>query len=677
MKMSTLNNTGLRVKFASILCAAVLVAAVAFCSIAYGASSVKVSGTDYYGTVASDEPIDVLTVTGNQGDTLYVDVYQDGTLVAKKYAWTLISDDGSAKAGVMQMSAKDLRNIDGYSLVVYSDEAETNLVGTWTLSAINAQLFDENGALVGTEVIGVRSLNSDGSENARVYTPSASMEIAGNTYAFKGVVDGVYQYRAYTPSQSVTGHITYVNEQGVEIAKQAIEGITSETASSSDPMAVTLKKVINVEGSDKSHTIYRAISNSDKVYAVYPGTTEFTVTCRAIASTKTAEGGFYVAKIRYWQVDDSGNKVGSTPLMVDTVSVYSKKVYTAPDYFYTRAFDESGTETVKEYELQSSAVITMDPLDTTGVSESGIKYFDVNYTAAIPGDTQTWVISLADGTTIDSATGKPKVLSTVEISVAAGETATYTPAKIDYNGTAYVPFNASELTYTYGGDPESTVYYVPEGYTPSESYEVTVNYVNIADNSVVSSQFVTISPDITEDVQIGPAPDTFDANGATWVKLAGQSSAISHGYYTPYRTYTVYYRDSNDSRYENTVITRVIPGTTTYTVVDNGTTTTGADGDGATTAGLADGDALIAGVDADGDGVLANEDGTTTQEEREIADDATPLASGTDLDSGNAIATYAPAIGVGIVAVAAIAIILFMLAKRKKKQEESEETAIQ
>ncbi len=50
--------------------------------------------------------------------------------------------------------------------------------------------------------------------------------------------------------------------------------------------------------------------------------------------------------------------------------------------------------------------------------------------------------------------------------------------------------------------------------------------------------------------------ETYETDDTEYVVLAGQGSTIEHDYFSPQRSYTVYYRDVNDLQNADTVVTR-------------------------------------------------------------------------------------------------------------------------
>ena len=118
------------------------------------------------------------------------------------------------------------------------------------------------------------------------------------------------------------------------------------------------------------------------------------------------------------------------------------------------------------------------------------------------------------------------------------------------------------------------VYYVPEDYTPGDTYDITVQYMNIANSQILRSETITIDPETNDFVNI-LGEEQFALGDDTYVRLAGQETAIRHAYFSPARTYTIYYRDVNDELSAQITIRRTqivdtervvtVPGTTVMT----------------------------------------------------------------------------------------------------------------
>ena len=129
--------------------------------------------------------------------------------------------------------------------------------------------------------------------------------------------------------------------------------------------------------------------------------------------------------------------------------------------------------------------------------EGGSATYDVVYDRAADGAPARWTVVLENGSVDPKAAGRR--IGTEVIEVKPGETARYVPkASIEAGGETLVPVTTTLPEYSYeygsGAEPVLTVYYVPEGYTPEESYDITIQYVNIADRTVITSTTQTIEP---------------------------------------------------------------------------------------------------------------------------------------------------------------------------------------
>ena len=276
------------------------------------------------------------------------------------------------------------------------------------------------------------------------------------------------------------------------------------------------------------------------------------------------------------------------------------------------------------------------------------------------------------------------LIDKVQYTVTPDQSATYTPAK--KNGLVPWSGNMDPITYAWedlekGTDVMQYVYYVPEDYVPGEAYDITVQYMNIANSEILRSETITIDPEANDWVNI-LGEETFAQGEDTYVRLAGQETAIRHGYFTPARTYTIYYRNVNDEINSQVVIRRTqivdtvrevpVPGTTVMTAAPAAAPT-----EGATETGTIPAPAIDAGVGAgdgqtvinDDDNPLANLNGQDTSTERTIADDENPLYSGLaqDVEASGAGMTIGVATGVAVLLAAGV--VLWWWTRRRKKED--------
>lgn len=235
---------------------------------------------------------------------------------------------------------------------------------------------------------------------------------------------------------------------------------------------------------------------------------------------------------------------------------------------------------------------TIDPDRDFLVDANGRYYVNARYTSSAYDGQATLTLVAIDGSTGERL---PVAYQPMPLVITPDQGASFTPQTLDVDGTPYVPWsgNTEPITYIWadlaqGIDLLQYVYYVPQGYTPEATYDVTVQYVNIANNAVLRTDTYAISPELSGYMTL-MGEERFTTGGNEYVRLAGQEQGIRHGYYSPARLYTVYYRDVNDVINADTVIRRTqivetervvtVPGetiTTTTTIPGTFTTITAA-----------------------------------------------------------------------------------------------------
>lgn len=455
--------------------------------------------------------------------------------------------------------------------------------------------------------------------------------------------------------ESVEGKINYYVLGDTSMTPLVVDGNDSVTIAKDKSTIVDVPSIVSSKG-----VYYRTLTVGNDVKLSYPGMSEASVFVKELTGDWAA-GAPYTAHINY--VDEDGK--GITPSgMTDQLAVTKPYTYTAPNRVYV--VQDDGT--VVEYELSENGTLTFN----LGVDESAqtanVKYRKVNTFTE-----KTWVIKFIDGSEANHGNElQPSIVVTAD--------------QLDANGLYALPESINGLVPTqakidlasYSGSVIE-VYYVPEGQERSiDPYDITVNFVNIADNSVISSQQATVNlvgPNSLSAYDLDLAvPRSFAQDGVEWVILPGQLSGgpetyhLYHGYYAREYdsagnpkpvTYTVFFRDVNDDLHEATVITRVVTVYDDVVVTDLGTTTTGTTG--TTTTGTTTAAAGTAGTDTgtaaadngtanatltnnggvqtvgnqNGQGTtIVRDDGTTTGTER-ITEDQTPLASPDGTNAAN------------------------------------------
>ena len=658
------------------------------------AETLNVSGADHYFDETKDSLIDILSVTGNKGDQVYINMTKDDEVIADHLAYTIDSEDAAVDAnkdmaGVVSVKfdasvfeGQDSITAHKYSVKVYADRNENELIYEGTITPVYKQ-FEDDGK---TEFLAFRML-AEGED--RPFTAPQTIEHNGIVYDLKSAeptdINGKQFYlygRSANVADSTEAHVKYYDNDTKELVKT--ETVTLAKDSSQE---VALEDII---ASDADGSIYRTLKLSDSVVVAYPGITEYSIMCKKLnASDWGAIGSFFKATINY--TDTEGKNLG----VVDSVIVNKDYFYTPPTKLY---LNESGT--VKEYtlaaaneSLNAQGVLELHP----GMADSATT-FNIVYAPVDENAERYWTVVLENGSVSPKDAGR--VINRVTYKGKPGDSAVHTTeAKIQVDGVDYVPTASAEASYshTFGVadmDVEQTIYYVPDGYVAPEAYDITVKYVNIANNEVIDTRTLTASPSMRADLEVD-SPESFTAGGIEWIRLAGQEQPIRHGFYSPAREYVVYYRDVNDDLHANTVIrtlrvvyvdeqgntvTRpttvidngttdngtVVGGTTTTTTTTTGGAATAGTAAGATTTGLQTGTDLLAIDGGEGNSSLVNEGGTDMGTVR-IEDEETPLAAAPGKEAAAKVDnTGAIAIG-GVAAAAAAGLIIFFVYKRRKQ----------
>ncbi len=220
---------------------------------------------------------------------------------------------------------------------------------------------------------------------------------------------------------------------------------------------------------------------------------------------------------------------------------------------------------------------------------------------------------------------------------------------------------------------------------PGDAYDITVQYMNIANSEILRTETITVDPEANDYVSI-LGEETFSVGNETYVRLGGQETALRHSYLSPARTYTIYYRDVNDELSANITVRRtqivdtervqVVPGTTVMTAAPVAAAPTDDDAtppaaDGTTPAAPATVDAGVGAGDAstvinDDDNPLANLNGQDTTTERTIVDDENPLYSGLAQDLETTGSGMAIRIATGVALLVAAGIAFWWLRRRNR-----------
>lgn len=620
---------------------------------------VTIAGEVYYGTdyVQFD-------IHGGNANNLFYDVLYDGDPVYQHVHYTP-DDSGVNSVGIdLEDLGGGYSNVTQYSIRVYTGRAanDSNTVATATMAGIYARLNGdpEQDVLIGSVVNGtdagkiVPPPTYYDQDTDTDYNLSGGMqydETAGKYYA---------EYKPYVPTP-LEGSITYVDNQGNILKKDTIVNITPDHTGDT-PKEVVLVDRFLVQGGEQDLYYYPTVQI---VKADYYGQIDFVVLCNAYAST---EGETGLVKIHFMS---NGKEVWGDEVNLTTTTF----LYTVPESF-VQIDAESGKATQYKLKDDGNQLNEYHQLVLVPGRAESDYYFEYEATAA--DEVISWNLILMDGTTntrLDTETIDVEPGQTVEFDAAAHAPAGYVPSQETY-------------TYTYGGENlVQYVYYTPDGYVPTESYTVTLQFVNIADGAVLQSESVMVNPGADTEIT---CPAEFTAGDNTYVRLGGQSDTYRHSYYSPKRTYTIYYRDVNDTLYANTIITNIETVTTErtetgVTYVEDVTTVTGGTVTGpAYATGPAAGTG-ITGITDDTTGMnqAVNEEGQGLAQEREeqIAEGETPLAQSpggettpeeaiTDNDTAKSGLSTALMTG-GTVAALVVAIVLVVLIVVQRKRNRS------
>lgn len=665
-----------------------VIAALALAGTAFAAPDAQ--GADFHasGSALEAGEIDVATVAGAKGDTVFVSVSQkDRGDIAKFIPYTLgegvTRGEGDNWTGIvtLDISTFDTTELDGdYTISIYASRAGGEPLYQGSLYGVYADVPGKGSVLIGTRTVGA----TDSAD--RAFVASDTLYIDHQTYRLSSPepkAEGQilhFTYEAYDEATTVDGVMKFVDKQGNVVATTKIPGLAyNETRTVSVPAAVT------ADNGD----VYRTVFFKESVPATNPGSISFTIPVAKMSDADMAAANYYVATIQ--MVDENDHVIAS-----DSVNVTGMFRYTAPSTIYksVAASSATGEQAVVTYTVEDDPTVVFNAA-TDGIT-TGTRVYKFHY-ATTPADSPEVQVAfnLVDGTKRINDEGR--ILETKVVTVDANNPSEEPEAQVEYNGVAYnLVGEPSEYAYTLGSGkiPVVNVYYTPEGYEPPGPYDVTVEYVNFLTGETIDSEVLTSNPDTATEIN---TPAEFSLDGVDYIRLDGQEEPIAHSYYSGNTSYVVYYRDKNDTMTSGTVIStiRVVyvdGGTTDEGTTDEGTTTTttttvvGGDEGGADAVADATANAALqlnAGrtynvLEGEGNnGSLTNEQGVDSNTER-IEEEATPLASGLDFaEDKKTEATiglpYGAIVPIGIAAaLAAIAVIVFVVVKRRKRDGEQE-----
>lgn len=711
--------------------ATVLVAATAFAPAVPALAKVeKVTGVDYLYTTevdytkpatTSDGFVDLVSVASDDNnEVVYVDLLDaKGKVMASHLGYKLgdytvadhdagidptelVGTDDPNGNGYVAMLSADIDRLDTntvYTIRIYGDRKETKLLYEGTVTTYFASFSDEPGANPAPIVV----RTSDGTNPKGCPAPE-KLTHNNKAYTRDGDTDKdrVFSYKLDDagPDQ-FTGGVKYFEVGETEAFK------TDEvTLKKGESQEVSIPPMVEANGS-----YYRTLSIGNSVKLSYPGVSTAAIYAIPLTGDWSA-GAPYSAKINY--VLDDGTEILSDSLLVD-----KPYTYTLPNTVY-----KVKDGVVHKYTLKNAADSVINFL--LGAEDKD-RTANALYEEKDLSHERTWVITYIDGREVEDASGsstdrtvKGRTIDTVEVGESdLNSDGTFTvPATLKHNGVelkCVLDPNTVDLS-KYNGTVE--VYYVDANATERDypTYDVTVNYVNIANGETIRTQSapVSLTADRSDAELDFTVPATFASDGVEWVILAGQLNGgpdqyhLYHSYYTGYqdesrRSYNVYFRDVNDDLHEATVITTI---RTVYdtVVTDLGTTATAATAAPAATAAapaataaapaaaattaipanatptaaLTNDGGLQSITGANTNGVVRN-NGTSVETER-IVGPETPTAGPTPTNSGTPGASTianlfanAPAVLASVIA-AVVGIVLFALYGKRKEENGGKDT---
>lgn len=623
---------------------------------------VTIAGEVYYGTdyVQFD-------IHGGNANNLFYDVLYGGAPVYQHVHYTTPDNSGVNSVGIdLEDLGEGYSDVTQYSIQVYTGRAvsATNKpIAQASMAGIYARPNGDpqQDVLIGSVVDGTAAGEIEPPPTYYDQDTDTDYNLVSEGMQYDKTARKYYaEYKPYVPT-SLKGSITYVDNQGNILETDTISEIKPENTGA-DAIVVELEDRLEIQNGTETLNYYPVL---ETVTADYYGQIDFVVLCNAYAST---EGETGLVKIHFMS---NGKKVWGDEVNLTTTTY----LYTVPESF-VQIDAESGKAT--QYKLKDDGNQLNEYHQLVLVPGRAESDYCFEYEATAADEVISWNLILMDGTTntrLGTETMDVQPGETVEFDAAAHAPAGYVPSQETY-------------TYTYGGENlVQYVYYTPDGYVPTESYTVTLQFVNIADGAVLQSESVMVNPGADTEIT---CPAEFTAGDNTYVRLGGQSDTYRHSYYSPKRTYTIYYRDVNDTLYANTIITNIETVTTErtetgVTYVEDVTTVTGGTVTGpAYATGPAAGTG-ITGITDDTTGMnqAVNEEGQGLAQEREeqIAEGETPLAQSpggettpeesiTDNDTAKSGLSTALMTG-GTVAALVVAIVLVVLIVVQRKRNRS------
>lgn len=605
----------------------------------------------------------IYSITSDRVDAQQFTVTSNGDVSFNFYIGSTIQNDVQYEFDGTTLSILDTNNY--YNVYVIGQ-------GGMILSSatsVQAHYYSVYYSINGTETEEANGTIISG--ETATYTAPTQLEVEGKIYQLHGsdtyrieygVSRYVFTYEEYDPDAK-TATVTLVDEKG-----NVLDTMTGIVGFYDGDVVFSLPDTLEV-----NNRTYTKLDLVNQITVNYDSPTlNYTVVYRADDEVNTDP---YSVRIQY--VDsNTGSVLGEDFLTVtaDDISTDATLQFAVPAELQ---ITDNGA--VSYYRLADGEETVIDH----AASDYQTSIYQVSYTLIDEETAYTWSIRL-----IDTATGN--ILQTIDQTVEPGTSVTFEPeTQITVDDVDYVldPGMSNRYEHAYSDASRILyVYYNEEGSPALQDYDLTIRYRSVTTDEVIyeTTQTATVSG-----ASVIDAPETYSVDDVEYVKLQGQDN-ISHEFYSPQRTYTIYYRDANDIQNADTVVTQEEIVTTVEPVyVDEVVDVTEAE-EGTAAAGTTEGTTTVLANEETGDvttltdeGVpLADQnldDGTDdgnaadetigtadgTGETTQLEDESVPLAN-QDLNKANG-PSYILWIGIGAVVIIAAAGIVWYVRRSRTK----------
>lgn len=613
--------------------------ALGFSLLAFADQAPTVSGADCQLAQASDDGYAVLSVSGEDGATVYVDVADaNGNPVAERLAFQVSSDNASQQAngrlvGTVGIDVEDggAAALVGDTVTAYPDhEAQQTPLFTGKIYGVYAQL-EGSGT---SQLVGLRTIGTE----QRSFVPQEQVDFDGTTGVLKR--DGQGQPVSTTKGDSIAyayekaaagsdeAKIDFVDESGNVVSSNSVPGIAQNASKT-----VKLDEAFIATDANGRQSLFRVLDYDGVVTLSNPSFMHALVNVKQMSSEDIAGSGSCFATVKCVDADDT-----NAVLMADRIYVQGTFKYTLPEKIYQGEGPSTSVYTLVD---SDNPTITFD-------ASAGETVKQVSYKKETAHN--EWTVICYDASDANGKELARQTLSTAD---------SFDAENITVDGKTYVPTQGAR-TYTFAESGSLLyVYYVPQGHTPA-SYDVTINYVDAANGGVLQSTTQSISPDMQKDVEFNPE-ESLEINGIAYALVPNQKLPVRIGYGSR-ASYTVYYYNQAEPLTDQSVVVRTrvvyLPGDQTG---QTGTQT------------LAEGQIYNAVSNtATGGATLTNgngQDSASTQ----IDENETPTASASDL-AGQGLPGWVVPLIIGLViALIAVALIAFAVVRRRKNSKGEED----